>query len=490
MILATAWTRTLTGFAIPAALVVGLGSAQPRAAEEFHYDASNVGTAVYFAALSNLANAVMFSGFGEALVISPYERDEWLRRAGFVARPAMPDMAAVGALYAAAQPKFASAPDFAAPCTLTWDQSSFDRTLDPGAQAWAMVKISSPEFHLQFHDLPDNKLTGLMMIPQARAQAQTLEKRLLNEDGLFAPRGPDGAFGEARARDQIAVLWAASNLILAATSPRDDYWHTAWRDLTDPDSHRTLMHKAFTAVGKLPPQTAAERGLAIEALGRFALAAGEDAAPVEALDLVRAHAERLEDDPGTTIEDIALAVYGLTEAGRLLEDASFAASAAALFEDRLLPLWDEAAGLFRNGDGPVVNTPRTVGAAVAALNAMRWHGAKDAATRADALFPRFFESAIVRSGLLQASPLPLVAEPYVQEEPAEHFAHPALPDAAATGTAPVLAAEVTFDAGGWTVTDTTFRTSDALFLANMLAMRSDDGRTDLFLPDGRLGALE
>lgn len=454
-----------------------------RAEDGFHYDETNVAPAVYFAALSNLANAVMFSGLGEALVISPYERDEWLQRAGYVTRPAMPEMAAVGPVFAGAVPRFDGEPDFAVPETLAWDPSGFDRTLAPSAQAWAMIKITSPEFHLQFHDLPDNRLAALMMIPQARAQAQTLEGRLTNGDGLFAPLGPDGAFGAAVPRDQVAALWAISNMVLAGRSGRDTYWHAAYRDLTDPDSYGGLLHRAFAAVRAMPPKTPADRGLAIAASGRFALATGTDAQRGEALALARAHAESLADDPGTAVEDIALAIYGLTEAGRLLADPAFTKAARRLFNVRLLPLWDDGAALFRNGRGAVSYGPRSAGAVVAALSAMRWHGED----RASALFPRFFETVIVRSGLLQASPLPLVAAPYLEDTPPAHFAHPVLPDA--TSIAPVFASEVVYEDGAWRVSDRSFRTGDALFLTNMLAVRSADGRSDLFLSDDLLAGL-
>ena len=467
----------------------GLSAVQAQAGETFQYDETNVRPAVYFAALSNLANAVMFSGLGEALVISPYERDEWLRRAGYVTRPAMPDMAAVGPVYAGAEPRFAGAPDFTVPRTLVWEQSSFDRTLDPGAQAWAMVKIASPEFHLQYHDLPDNKLAGLMMIPQARAQAQTLEKRLLNPAGLFAPLHADGTFGEPSPRDQIAVVWAASNIILASTSRRDDYWHAAYRDLTDPDSYRDLLRKAFAAIQKLPPQTPAERGLAVEALGRFALATGDEEERANALTLAREHADALKQGEATEIEDIALTVYALTEAGRLLAEPGYGEAAATVFRDRLLPLWNDAASAFRSGEESTIYTPRLAGAIAAALDAMRWHGPEDLSARANALFPRFFENAVIRSGLMQASPLPLVAAPYLNSEPAEHFAHPVLPRAERTGTAPVFASEAVYADGGWSVSDPTFRTADALFLANMLAIRSDDGRTDTFLDEALIAGL-
>ncbi|UWQ44043.1 hypothetical protein K3718_21360 (plasmid) [Leisingera aquaemixtae] len=457
------------------------------AEEEFHYNETNVAPAVYFAALSNLANAVMFSGLGEALVISPYERDEWLRRAGFVTRPAMPDVAAAGPLYAGAEPRFAEAPDFSAPATLAWDRSTFDRTLDPAAQAWAMIKITSPEFHLQFHDMPENKLAGLMMIPQARAQAQTLKARLTNGEGLFAPRTPDGAFGTAEPRNQVAALWAMSNLVLAGTSRRGNYWHTAYRDLTDPDTYRGLLKEAFAAVRTMPPQTPGDRGLAIAALARFAVATDDDIQRRDALALVRGHAESLIADPGTGIEDLALAVFGLTEAARVLTEPAFAEAARGTFNHRLLPLWDNAAGLFRQGAGAQSYGPRSAGAVVAALNAMRWHGETAEADRAAALFPRFFEAVIIRSGLMQASPLPLVAASYLEGVPPEHFAHPTLP--AATALAPVFASEAIFEDGTWRVSDPAFRTGDALFLANMLALRSEDGRSDLFLSDDLLATV-
>ena len=474
-----------------AALVVGVLSAAPALAGDpaaFRYDEKSAETATYFAAIANLANAVMFSGLGEEMIISPYERDDWLKRAGYVTRPAMPEMAAVGPVYAAAKPRFAAAPDFAKPETLAWDPSSFDLTLDPGAQAWAMIKITSPEFHLQYHRLPENKLAGLMMVPQARLQAETLEKRLLNADGLFAARAPDGHFRDPAPRDQAAVLWAVSNLILAGTSARDDYWHAAYRDLTDAESYRGLANKALAAVEMLPPATPGDRAVAIEALGRFALATGDDGQRRKALDLARSHAEALKGDPGAGLEDLALAIYGLTEAGRLLGSEAYGIAAGQAFRARLLPLWDDTAGVFRAGDGPVVYTPRAVGAVVAALDAIRWYGNDDVSAEARRLYPRFFEVAVVRSGLFRASPLPLVAAAYREAEPDAHFAHPALPDAVAAGVPPVFAAEVTYEDGRWTVTDPTFRTAEALFLANMLAMRSQ-GRADTFLPEDRLAGL-
>jgi hypothetical protein len=464
------------------------GKAEAAADADFRYTTQTVEPATYWAAIANLANPLMFAGLGEEISISMGQRDEWLRRAGYALRPRMGDMAVVGPLYAAGNPAFVDRPDYSDPATLRWDPESFDRTLDPGTQAWALLKITSPEFHLQYHDLPGNKLAALMMIPQAEAQAEALREELLTPEGVFAPKAPSGQFAQAEPRHQVAVLWAVSSLIAAANSDADDYWHAAYRDSVDPDDYLPLARQAFTAVQKLPPQEPAERALAIEAVGRYALIAPEQERD-EALRIARSWAEMLAQEPGSTLEDAALSIYGLVEASRLFNEPSFAERAAEVFRERLLPLWDEQAGVFRNqaGAGRIVYTPFSVGAVVAALNALRWHGPEGVGDDAARLYPIFFENAIVRSGLLRASPLPLVQPEYLDEAPAAAFAHPVLPAPEEVGVAPVFAGEVVYENGRWAVTDPIFRTEDALFLSNMLAIPSDD-RADPFLPAERLAA--
>lgn len=461
----------------------------PEEAEAFRYTSENVGPATYWAALSNLANPIMFAGLGVEARITMGQRDEFLRRAGFVRRPPMGEMAIVGPVYAAGSPEFVRRPDYGDPATLRWNPDGFDRTLDPGAQAWTLLKITAPEFHIQYHDLRINKLVGLMMIPQAEDQARLLEDRLLTPDGAFAPRAPEGAFGEPVPRDQVAVLWGVSSLSSAAASDRRDYWHDAYRDMVDAERYRPLARRAFAAVRALPPSDPAGRALGVEALGRYALVT-DGADREEALRMARDWARSLAEDPGSGLEDVALAVYGLIEAARLFDEPGLADRAAAAFRERLLPLWEEGAEVFRNEPGAerIVYTPFTVGAVVVALNALRWYGPDEVGREAEAMYPRFFENAVVRSGLLRASPLPLVNPEYLAKEPATSFAHPILPHPAEVGVAPVFAGEVVRSNGEWRVTDPTFRTADALFLSNMLAIRSDD-RADPFLPGDRLRTL-
>jgi hypothetical protein len=455
------------------------------AGDGFHYDENSVRPATYFAALSNLTSTAMFSGQGERLIFSMYERDNWLRRVGFVTRPPMPDVRLVGAVYAGADPGYVLAPDFSDAGTLRWSADGFDRALEPGAQAWTLLKISSPLFNKQFNQLRQNKVGSLMMIPQARALTSVLDRRLTN-GGLFAPRDATGNFGSPKAIDQAAVLWAASSMILAATNGDTDYWHQAFADLTDVDAARPLAERAFVALGTLPPRDPAARAIAIAALGRYALT--DPSAREAALALARTHADALKTSVGDTLYDLSLSIYGLVEAGRLLDDTSYLTAAMALFDTQLLPRWREAAGVFVAPDGTGTYTPDDAGAVIAALNAVRWYGRADQAARASMMYPAFFENAIVRSGLLLASPLGLVGAKYLQDQPVENFALPSLPDPARAGLAPVFAAEVAYDGEVWTVTDPRFRTGSAMFLSNMLALQTE-GDADTFLSTNALAAL-
>ncbi len=466
--------------------------AAPAAAQtEFRYDNRSADVAAHWAARATLANAVMFSGLGEPLNMSVEERDAVLKHAGYVTRPPLPKVAIVGAVYAGGAPSLEGKPDAANPATLRWDQSTFDRTLDPAAQAWTLIKITSAAFHLQYHEPKEDKRIGLMMWPQAVAQADVLAKRLRSRDGLFVARRADGTLAAPKPRDQAAVLWAVSNLILAASAKSDDYWHKAYRELIDPDDYRKLADTALAAVEKLAAQSPGDRALAIEALGRHALGAANKAARAKSLSLARAQAESLAGSAEGGLEEIGLATYGLVEASRLLAEPRFAAAAADLFRARLMPRWNETLGVFTPpaAAAPLAYTPRTLAALVAALNAMRWHGPQELAREAERVYPRLFQTVLVGAGMLRASPLPIVTPLYREKEPDAHFAHPGLPSPDAARVAPVFAGEVRHEAGAWRLSDPTFRTADAMFLAVMLAMRQGED-ADPFLPAARLAALK
>ena len=456
-------------------------------AEEARIDRQNVDFVAHWAARATLANAVMFSGLGEPLSMSMDTRDAILKRAGYIARPAMPDMAMIGAVYAGGDPDLGEPPDFSRPNSLRWKPQSFDRTIDPAAQAWTLIKITSPGFHLNFHDSKHDKRIALVMLPQAEVQADVLASRLLTARGLFASDSADGVSSEPRPRDQAVALWAVSNLILAATSEHNNYWHKAWRELVDADDYRDLAHRSLDAVSALPPQSAVDRAFAIEALGRYALATGEAARRARALKLARVHADALRQMQGQAIEDIAIAVYGLVEAGRLLDDNGYGEAAVTLFREALLPAWDDQLGVFRTGE-PIRYTSFIAATVAAALNAMRWYGPHDLSEQADALYPRFLDTVLIEAGLMQSSPAPLIPAAYRGGGSGDVFERVSLPSPATAGRAPVFAGEVQFNQGAWRVTDRSFRTADAMFLANMLVM-PHEGQADAFLPADRLSTL-
>jgi len=485
------YTRAVraTAMAVAGLLVAAtVGATAVRAADDVHYEPETVDIAAHWAARSTLANAVMFSGLGEPLSISMSTMDDILKYAGYVTRPPMPDMATVGAVYAGGSPALKQTPDFSDLQTLGWDPASFDQTLEPAAQAWALIKITGPAFHLNFHEDKADRRVALMMLPQARAQAEVLAQRLLTKRGLFAARGSDGGFAEPRARDQAVVLWGVSNLILAATSEREDYWHTAYRELVDADDYRGLADRALSAVAQLPPETAGDRALAIEALGRYALATENSERRKQALALARRHASALQQVRNVSLSDAALAVYGLVEAGRLLKDDSFAKAAVTVFETELLATWDDRLGAFSK-EGTLAYTPATTAAVAAALSAMRWYGPGELAEKATRRYPKFLETVLVRAGLQLASPLALVPARYREARPDSFFAPPALPAPEEVRLAPVFAGEVVHEDDAWRVADRRFRTADALFLANMLVMPHDD-QADAFLPETRLSGLQ
>ena len=89
---------------------------------------------------------------------------------------------------------------------------------------------------------------------------------------------------------------------------------------------------------------------------------------------------------------------------------------------------------------------------------------------------------------MQSSPAPLIPAAYRGGGSADVFERVSLPSPVEAGRAPVFAGEVQFKQGAWRVTDRTFRTADAMFLANMLVM-PHEGQADAFLPADRLSTL-
>ncbi len=455
----------------------------PAAAMEHEQRLSSADLRAHWAARSTLAHAVMFSGLGEPLAPSMGEMDAILQAAGYVMRPRMPEMALAGAVFAAAAPRPAGRSDYADPATLRWEPSGFDRNLEVEAQAWTLAKIASPGFHLTFHAEKAERRAALLMVPQAEALAAVLEERLLDRDGLFRARGVHGSVSPATPRAQITVLWGASTALLALTSDRDDYWHAGWRQLTRPDRFATLAAKALRAVEALPPTTPVDRALAIEALARHALARaaeGDELARLRAA--IVAHAGALAGAAPQNSLDLSLTIYGLVEAAAFLRAPEYRKAAWTLYERDLDPLWDDSLPGYRDLErlDPFVAAGWLLG-----LQSVRLFASRPLAAEAAARHARLVTFITGAEGLMLASPLPVVAEPYLQQRPAADFADPELPMPEAAGLAPVLAGVLERRGEGWRRSTTRFATASSMWLANVLTVPFEGG-ADAFLPRHRL----
>ncbi len=145
-----------------------------------------------------------------------------------------------------------------------------------------------------------------------------------------------------------------------------------------------------------------------------------------------------------------------------------------------------------------VYTPFDVGAVLAALNSMIWFSVpsyddplNSGPDLAKKRYVKFFENVVAKSGMQRASGISLVEKRYVDREPQIHFAHPSLPRPEEAGgefgIAPVYASEVTFENGKWVITNETFDTKGAMFLANMSVIMNRH-QVDAFIPLQRLMA--
>lgn len=469
----------------------------------------------------NFVTLVMLSGMGSELTPTPQMIENMAPMAGLDPKDAsMNGMHMVAGVYGGGDPRLPQRPDPQDMATLRWDESKMDKTLTPAAQGYTLLKITAKGFHLVYHESPSEKFAAIMMIPQAKAIVKLLAK-MLTESGRFTPLSSDGQFllEKATPQDQIAALWGLSSFFLAATDPADDYFAQAYRKFVgmggmmgmgsmqmpmpgmimslpvDEVDALDLMNQAFQSVHSLldKPLPAVEQALAIEALGWFMVASDASRNALNrtlrevALQDINALADLLIRSEKPTLADRALAVYGLMEASRLTGKAAHAQAALEAFQ-QTEQLWDAQAGAYASVEGVqrYGYTPFTVGTVLAGLNAMRLFGPRREAKLATERFETFFENAVIRSALMQATGYPMmVPEHYRKREPVEHFTTIALKTPKETGKAPVYASAVVYENGNWQVTDERFDTAKAMFLANMSVLLHEE-TIDGFIPLRRI----
>lgn len=259
-----------------------------------------------------------------------------------------------------------------------------------------------------------------------------------------------------------------------------------------------MADEAFKATIYLPPKSIEEKALAIEAYGRYAAATENSRQRRESLSSIKELAHQIVKSNPKTIRQMGLSVYGLIDAYRLSGLYDFLNRALEIFDRDMEALWDEKAGVYATSPGTkrYIYTPFDVGAVLAGLNSILWftlpsydkpfNSGPDLAKKR---YVRFFENAVVISGMQEASGVALVEHIYLESEPSINFTHPALPlpekAGGRFGTAPVYASEVTYENRDWKVTNRRFRTRDAMFLA-IISVLLNRSQIDCFVSIERL----
>lgn len=451
----------------------------------------------YWYSLYNVAHLTMFSGLGEVMKGGGMTGlIEWVKERGVKKAELLKDMTMTSSVYAEGDPRFVKAVDLGNKKTMQWDRAKMNATLEPSAHAFTIIKSVTKNFHRDYHETDLNQRVAIAMYPQAKNMARLLTEKMINRDGLFVAITPDGKKMEPVPFDQIAALWALSDLALISSDPdvppyndsNLNEWATKWAD------------RSFNAAKRLPPVTIIEKAIAIEAYGRYAAAAKDKGLRREAIRIIRIMAEGLQKGKPVSITEMGLSVYGLAEAYRVTGDHIFLERALSIFNNEMERLWDEKAGVYAtlNGTKKYIYTPFDVGAVLSALNTVLWFAIPSynrpqdsGPSLAERRYVRFFENAVVLSGMQQSSGVYLVETAYLKREKEDHFIHPSIlsQDKAGGGfgIAPVYAGEVTYENGAWRVTEKRFKTMGAMFLANMSVILNRH-QADCFIPLERLTA--
>ena len=476
-------------------LLTSSAYAERKTVEAFTLEAAQ--EEAYWYSLYNVAHLTMFSGLGELMKGGGMTSlIDWLKGGGVQKAELVEGMNMLSSVYKSGESSFVRpiAPDNKK--SLSWDTEKMDKTLEPSAQAFTIIKSVTKNFHRDHHETSQNQRVAIAMYPEAKEMAKLLSEKMMNQRGLFVALSPEGKKENPKSFDQVTVLWAFSDLALVSSDPEIPPYN-------DSDLSRwatRMADKAFKATKILPSQSIVEKSLAIEAYGRYAAATDNQRLRMEAIKSIGKYAEQLLKDTPKTITEMGLSVYGLGEAYRITGNYDFLRNALKIFNRDMEKLWDEKAGVYATFKGAerYAYTPFDAGAVLSALNTVLWHTLPpyekpldSGPSLAGKRYIRFFENVVVISGLQQASDISLVEKIYLEREPEIYFAHPSLPQPEKAGgkfgKAPVYAGEVTYENGEWKVTDPRFKTMEAMFLANMSVILNRH-QADCFIPLERLTA--
>lgn len=172
----------------------------------------------YWYSLYNVAHLTMFSGMGKIMkgggMIGIID---WLKGGGVQRAELVKDMYMISSVYAEGDPHFIQPVSLDNKRSMAWDQEKVDKTLDPSAQAFTIIKSLAKNFHRDYHETKDNQRVAIAMYPEAKEMAKLLAEKMTDEKGHFVSISPEGRKGRPLAFDQVTVLWAFSDLALISS---------------------------------------------------------------------------------------------------------------------------------------------------------------------------------------------------------------------------------------------------------------------------------
>ncbi|MEF8781475.1 MAG: halocyanin domain-containing protein [Haloarculaceae archaeon] len=370
--------------------------------------------------------------------------------------------------------------------TLQWDPSASSKTVSPQSLAWTHLKgvTWAKNFQKHFDILPESLAAEFRsMVLSTLAQVGTafalVEGNLrLNDENMLlgsAFRPGEGIVDESpRPLDHSAMLWFLSDLTSLAQGGWFGYENPEplipaqnVQALADGMAQTTM--NAFDPESILGAGSTRDVGEMLGAVGWYGTHAGNSELESMAADYASSLGDTVVDATGGNgrVEngaDNQAATQGIVAQGLLwasqIDGVDYTDTVGEVVGYMADELWDADAGTFASGDGDSTYTitARDAGDITGGLNAAE---AVLGRTELREVFARFFDETFNTGGLQRAQRPPSVNgrdnEPPLPPKAGGEF-----------GQAAVYNAEIEYDTGSgeWSVTDDTFRTGEALYLAN------------------------
>ncbi|MEF8777144.1 MAG: halocyanin domain-containing protein [Haloarculaceae archaeon] len=453
----------------------------------------------YWYSLFNMSTNIAMSGNGILFPNNEEQRAAFQQRIAGIAKHADVDRPPVVnpnlnvAPFTTGDPHFSRQPVFEDDTgrpdadTLAWDRSMSSGVVSPASVAWTHLKGVTWAKNFENHvDLLPKEVA-----PKFRAQVLTTLAQLgtkfalvdgtlrADDDTLvlgseFTP-GSGLTDASPRLTDHAAFLWFLSDLTSLASNGWFGYRNPEplipaanIQKLTDGMAKTTMS--AFSPAQAAQAGTTRDLGILLGAVGWYGTHAGSTALASQAATYAAGVADQIASNGDGTgriaggasnqAATQGAVAQGLAWASQIdgVDRTGLAADAVGYLEDEL---WDAAAGTFASGadDDRYLITARDAGDVTGGLNAadavLGTSGVRDT-------FARFFDSTFNR-GRLQRAQRPVSVDSGRDDQP------PVPPQAGGQfGQAAVSNREVAYDTttGEWAVTDPTFHTAEALYLAN------------------------